>query len=262
LRLVRAAAPRFDFARRPPSRLFLGDRGRICYRLTKSKALRTAGAASERLMNYCDFAALERTPLERDPFDFIVVPDFLKSELFVSVLADYPKVPGPGSHPPAELSIRGHFRALIDELRGPQFQWAIERKFGVDLTGRPTMYTVRGYVREKDGSIHTDSKTKIITVLLYMNERWQDDAGRLRLLRGPDDLDDYVAEVPPYGGTLLAFRRADNSWHGHKPFSGPRRAIQLNWVTSQEVVDNEQRRHGLSTKLKRFKNILLPGSAA
>ncbi len=140
-------------------------------------------------MNYCDFAALERTPLERDPFDFLVVPDFLKSDLFPPVLADYPEVPGPGSHPPAELTIRGHFRALIDELRGPEFQAAIERKFDIDLTGRPTMYTVRGYVREKDGSIHTDSKTKIITVLLYMNERWQEDAGRLRLLRGPDDLE-------------------------------------------------------------------------
>jgi hypothetical protein len=213
-------------------------------------------------MGYCDFAALERTPLERDPFDFLVVPDFLNSSLFPSVLADYPEVPGPGSHPPAELSIRGHFRALIDELLGPQFQSAIERKFGVDLAGRPTMYTVRGYVREKDGAIHTDSKTKIITVLLYMNERWQEDAGRLRLLRGPDDIDDYVVEVPPYGGTLLAFRRADNSWHGHKPISGRRRAIQLNWVTAQEVADAEQRRHRMSTKLKKVANMFISNSAA
>jgi len=213
-------------------------------------------------MSYCDFAALERTPLERDPFDYVVVPDFLKADLFPSVLADYPKVPGAGSHPPAELSIRGHFGALIEELRGSAFQSAVERKFNIDLAGRPTMYTVRGYVREKDGSIHTDSTTKLITVLLYMNERWQEDAGRLRLLRGPDNLDDYVAEVPPYGGTLLIFRRADNSWHGHKPTSGPRRAVQLNWVTSQDVVDSEQRRHQFSTKLKKLKNMILPSSAA
>jgi hypothetical protein len=213
-------------------------------------------------MSYCDFAALERTPLERDPFDFVVVPDFLRSENFPAVLADYPRVPGPGSHPPAALEIQGHFRALIDELRGPEFQAAIERKFDIDLAGRPTMYTVRGYVRERDGAIHTDSKTKIITVLLYMNERWQEDAGRLRLLRGPDNLDDYVAEVPPYGGTLLAFRRADNSWHGHKSTSGPRRAIQLNWVTSQAVVDAEQNRHGFATRLKRLKNLFVRSSAA
>ena len=213
-------------------------------------------------MTYCDFDAFDRTPLERDPYDFIVVPDFIKPENFSAVVADYPDVPGPGSHPPAELDIRGQFAGLMDELLGPQFRSAIERKFAIDLSGRPTMYTVRGFVREKDGSVHTDSTTKIITVLLYMNERWQEDAGRLRLLRGPDNLDDYVAEVPPYGGTLLVFRRADNSWHGHKPTSGPRRAIQLNWVTSQEVVDSEQRRHQFSTRFKKLKGLFTPGSAA
>ena len=213
-------------------------------------------------MTYCDFEALEQTPLQRDPFEFLVLPDFIKAEKFASVVADYPEVPGPGSHPPAELDIHGNFEQLMAELQGPAFRTAIERKFNLDLSGRPTMYTVRGFVREKDGSIHTDSTTKIITVLLYMNERWQEDAGRLRLLRGPDNLDDYVAEVPPYGGTLLVFRRADNSWHGHKSTSGPRRAIQLNWVTSQEVVDNEQRRHQFSTKFKKFTRMFIPGSAA
>ncbi|HLH50744.1 MAG TPA: 2OG-Fe(II) oxygenase [Roseiarcus sp.] len=212
-------------------------------------------------MEFCDFDLLERTPLQRDPFDYVVVPDFIRAERFAEIVADYPDVPGPGSHPPAELEIRGQFAKLMDELRGAKFQAAIERKFDIDLTGRPTMYTVRGYVREKDGAIHTDSVTKIITVLLYMNERWQEDAGRLRLLRGPDNLDDYVAEVPPYGGTLLVFKRADNSWHGHKPFSGPRRAIQLNWVTSQEVVDSEQRRHQVSTRLKKFKQFFTQGRA-
>jgi SM-20-related protein len=148
------------------------------------------------------------------------------------------------------------------ELLGDEFRAAIERKFNLDLKDKPTMYTVRGFVREKDGSIHTDSTTKIITVLLYMNERWQEDAGRLRLLRGPENLDDYVAEVPPYGGTLLVFRRADNSWHGHKPTSGPRRAVQLNWVTSQDVVESEQRRHQFSTKIKKLTRMFIPGSVA
>lgn len=213
-------------------------------------------------MTYCDFDALEKTPLQREPFEFLVVPEFIKADKFASVIADYPAVPGPGSHPPAELDIHGKFAELMDELLGPQFRVAIERKFGLDLTGRPTMYTVRGFVREKDGSIHTDSTSKIITVLLYMNERWQEDAGRLRLLRGPDNLDDYAAEVPPYGGTLLVFRRSDNSWHGHKPTSGPRRAIQLNWVTSQKVVDLEQGRHQFVTKFKKFTRMFMPGSAA
>ena len=212
-------------------------------------------------MTYCDFEALARTPLQRDPFDYLVVPDFIRPEKFAEVVADYPAVPGPGSHPPAELDIHGRFEALMEELLGPQFRSAIERKFEIDLTGRPTMYTVRGFVREKDGSIHTDSTTKIITVLLYMNERWQEDAGRLRLLRGPDNLDDYVAEVPPYGGTLLVFKRADNSWHGHKPFTGERRVIQFNWVTSEGDRRMAMLRHHVSAPLKRLFAAMRPSAA-
>jgi Rps23 Pro-64 3,4-dihydroxylase Tpa1-like proline 4-hydroxylase len=115
------------------------------------------------------------------------------------------------------------------------------------------MYTVRGFCRARDGKIHTDSRTKIITVLLYMNDdSWESSTGRLRLLRNDSDLENYAAEVEPSGGTLLIFKRSDSSWHGHHPFEGKRRAIQLNWVTDQAVVDREQGRHGFSSKIKRL----------
>jgi hypothetical protein len=61
-----------------------------------------------------------------------------------------------------------------------------------------------------------------------------------------------VAEVPPLAGTLLAFRRSERSWHGHYPFEGERRAIQMNWVTAQKWVDREVRRHRMSARLKRL----------
>jgi len=207
-------------------------------------------------MTYLDYDALARTPLQRDPYEWMIVENFIKPERFKDVSKDYPSVPGPGSHPPAELTIEGHFAALMDEMLGDDFKKMVEEKFDIDLTGRPTMYTVRGFVRQRDGEIHTDSKTKLITVLLYMNEGWEADGGRLRILRSGTDLNDYVAEVPPYGGTLLMFRRSDNSWHGHNPSEGPRRAIQLNWVTSQEVVEREQSRHSFSTKLKKVTGAL------
>jgi SM-20-related protein len=208
-------------------------------------------------MTYLDFETLDSSPLQRDPYEWLIVENFIRPEQFGNVSADFPKVPGPGSHPPAELSIKGHFDSLMKELQGDAFRAAIEKKFDIDLTNRPTMYTVRGFVRQRDGEIHTDSKTKLITVLLYMNEGWESDGGRLRILRSGTDLEDKVAEVPPYGGTLLAFRRADNSWHGHKPHEGPRRAIQLNWVTDQSVVDHEQSRHRFSTRMKKIANTLL-----
>lgn len=208
-------------------------------------------------MTYLDFARLDTTPLQRDPYEWLIVENFILPEQFTAVSADFPKVPGPGSHPPAELDINGHFEALMTELNGEAFRKAIEQKFDIDLTGRPTMYTVRGFVRQRDGEIHTDSKTKLITVLLYMNQGWESDGGRLRILRSGTDLEDKVAEVPPYGGTLLVFKRSDNSWHGHRPHEGPRRAIQLNWVLNQDVVDREQNRHRFSTRMKKITNTLL-----
>ena len=134
-------------------------------------------------MTYLDYDAFERTDLQRDPYDFLIVENFIRKDRFADVSRDFPKTPGAGSHPPSELDMHGAFQALMDELEGPRFRAAIEQKFGVDLNGRPTMFTVRGHVRGKDGSIHTDTKTKIITVLLYMNEGWESDGGRLRILR-------------------------------------------------------------------------------
>lgn len=203
-------------------------------------------------MPLLDYDALRSTPLQTEPYDWLIVPDLIKADAFESVVADYPRVPGPGSHPPSELDIRGRFAELMAEMDGPEFRRLIEDKFGIDLSDKPTMYTVRGFCRKTDGKIHTDSETKVITVLLYMNQRWESDGGRLRILRNGTDLDDYVAEVPPHGGTLLVFRRADNSWHGHEPYEGQRRAVQMNWVTGADVVSYEQRRHRISTTLKKL----------
>lgn len=189
--------------------------------------------------------------LNRDPFEYLVVENFVSQEALDSARAAYPVVPGPGSHPPSTLKIEGAFLDLMNELQGPEFRLAVEKKFEIDLSNHPTMYTVRGFCRERDGQIHTDSKTKIITVLLYMNDDdWPNDGGRLRILRNGTNLEDYVDEVTPKGGTLIAFKRSDHSWHGHHSYEGKRRAIQLNWVTDQSVVDREQGRHGFSARLK------------
>jgi hypothetical protein len=192
-------------------------------------------------------------PLVTDPFNYVVVRQFLSQEGLDGARRDFPTVPGPGSHPPGQLQVGGRFKALMDELLGPEFRKAVEEKFSIDLTGRPTMYTVRGFTRARDGKIHPDSETKLITVLLYLNDdSWSSEGGRLRLLRSATDLNDVIEEVEPAGGTLLVFRRADNSWHGHESYEGPRRAIQLNWVTDESVVKREQGRHGIGSVIKKL----------
>ena len=202
--------------------------------------------------SHLDLDRFSATPLEADPFPYLIVPGFLKPDSVARVNADYPEIGKPGSFPTSELHYGPAFEQLLDEMRGPEMTAAFAEKFDIDLSDRPIMITVRGQCRAKDGQIHTDSKTKIITVLLYMNSGWEADGGRLRLLRSSDNLEDMVAEVPPEEGTLLAFLNGPDAWHGHKSFTGQRRTIQLNWVTDQAVVDREQARHRFSAKVKRL----------
>ena len=203
-------------------------------------------------MSLIDIEALRATPLKTDPYDYFVVPAFVTGKALDSVIADFPKIDSTGSIPPSELDIHGSFQQLLDEMNGPEFREAIERKFGLDLSDRPTMFTIRGFCARNNGKIHTDTRSKIVTVLLYLNQDWEAGGGRLRILRSGTDLNDAAEEVSPNGGTLLVFRRSDNSWHGHEPFEGQRRAIQMNWVTDEEVVEHEQRRHRFSSTLKKL----------
>jgi SM-20-related protein len=202
-------------------------------------------------MNSLDLAAFRATPLTREPFPYLIVPHFVKTAAREAVNADYPIIDSSGSFPVSGLSYGVGFQKLLDELRGPEFRKVCEEKFDIDLSGRATMITVRGRCGTRDGNIHTDAVTKIITVLIYMNPSWEQSGGRLRLLRSPNDIEDVIVEIPPIEGTLLAFRRSDNSWHGHKLFVGPRRVIQFNWVTSQGVERREIFRHRLSAWMKK-----------
>jgi SM-20-related protein len=203
-------------------------------------------------MGFLDIEALARAPVRHDPFDYLVLEGFVRPETRDAIAADYPRIDKPGSFALADLEVKGAVEALIAEMNGEAFRRAIEAKFAVALADKATTFTLRGMCGEKDGYIHTDSKTKIVTVLVYLNDAWAPDGGRLRLLRNGTDLDDYVAEAPPDFGSLVAFRRSPNSWHGHKRFIGPRRVLQMNWVTSEGVARWQRLKHRLSAAVKRL----------
>jgi SM-20-related protein len=189
--------------------------------------------------------------MTREPFDHLIVPRFIRPEVLESVQADYPWIEQGGSFPLSTLNYGAAFDQLSRELLGDAMRSAFAEKFGMELTDRPATLTVRGCCRPKDGKIHVDSKTKLITVLLYLNAPWEAPGGRLRLLRSEHDIEDYFAEVPPERGTLLCFRNGPTAWHGHKSFTGQRRVLQLNWVASEAAANASARRHGLSAFIKR-----------
>jgi hypothetical protein len=213
------------------------------------------------MSHYLRLDAFRATPLTTEPFPHLVVPGFIGAEALAAIGADYPKISATGSFPVDQTHFGPAFQSLLDELEGDDFRAAFENKFGLDLAGRPTITTVRGRCSAADGKIHTDSVTKIITVLIYMNEAWEQPGGRLRLLRSATDLNDIIVEVPPVAGTLLAFKRSNNSWHGHEPFAGERRVIQFNWLTSQGNRQVAMLRHQASASVKRVLQMILPGRA-
>jgi hypothetical protein len=183
-----------------------------------------------------DFAAFDATPLARAPFDHIVVPAFLRADALAAVNRDFPPIEGPSNFTPERVTCGPAFAALIEALRGRAFARHFERKFDLDLDGCATTISIRRFCEATDGHIHTDHKSKLITVLLYFNPTWPHAGGRLRMLRSATDLEDYAAEVVPAGGTLLAFRRTDNSFHGHKPFVGERRMLQLSYTRGGDAA--------------------------
>jgi len=202
-----------------------------------------------------DYDKLAATPVATDPYRHVVVPGFVPEPSLSEVVAGLPKLEKGGSFPTGGLRLGSAAQALMRELEGPRFRQAIAEKFGLDLEGAPVMVTLRGQSREKDGRIHTDSTAKRVTILLYLNpetEAWTKQEGCLRLLRGPENLDDYAVEVPPVNGTLLVFPNGPTTWHGHKQFVGRRHVIQLNYMTTDEKARYELRRHRISAFVKRL----------
>ncbi len=210
------------------------------------------------MLQYLGIEQFRTTPLVQQPFEHLIVPQFIGPQPLAEINADYPKISTSGSFPVDQLSFGPAFRNFLEELNSDDFREAFEEKFGIELTGRPTITTVRGRCGPGDGKIHTDSATKIITVLIYMNESWDQPGGRLRLLRSSNDLSDIIVEVPPIAGTLLAFKRSNNSWHGHEPFVGERRVIQFNWLTSLGNRQIAMLRHHTSASFKRLLQMVIP----
>ncbi len=201
-----------------------------------------------------DLGAFGRTPLCRQPCDFVVVPRFIRADALEAINRDYPKIDRPGNFAPEDLVYGPSFTALLDALHSAVLRDAFAAKFGIDLSPYPLQITVRRYSEAADGNVHNDSKMKILTTLIYFNEAWSAPGGQLRLMRSARDLERYAVEVPPVEGNLLAFRRSEHSYHGFVAYVGERRSLQMYWVkpkrsTSAEGTDKQMT---LKKRLKRY----------
>jgi len=195
-------------------------------------------------MAFLDFEKFATVPLQQEPCSFLVVPQFVKAEALEKINSDYPRIEKPGNFPLEGLEFGPAFQQFLDEMQGPEMRRFFSEKFGMDLNPYPTQMTIRRYASADDGHIHNDSVTKKITVLVYLNRAWDQRGGRLRILRSESNLDDYAVEVNPCGGTMLAFRRNEHSYHGFHPCGGERRTVQMYWVDPKRAARGEKKKRG------------------
>jgi len=194
--------------------------------------------------------ALRAAQVSATPYPHALIPQLLRPERVEAVVADFPDIRTGGSFNLSDVECRGAFAALIGELESDAFRDCLAQKFDLDLAGKPVIITLRGYSRAKgDGHVHTDAKSKVITVLIYLNPTWVADTGRLRLLKSRK-LEDAFAEVPPTAGSAVIFKVTENAWHGYLPFEGVRRSIQLNFVRSGASAARHQWLHRFSAIFK------------
>lgn len=202
-------------------------------------------------MQLLDKNQLNLAKVDNNFFPYFHVENALSNFLNSSDLVkDFPDIDSGGSFPSDNLK-EGDIKKLVEELEGDEFKAILENKLGVNLKDAEVITTLRGFSRFKDGKIHTDSQSKIVTVLLYLNKNWDNEIGNLRLLKKNNDLDNYIQEISSEYGNLVAFKVTDNCWHGFMPFEGKRLSIQLNYIYPKSL-NIHKIRHKLSASFKKL----------
>jgi len=197
-----------------------------------------------------DLAVLKRAQLSQRPYPYFIARDFVRAPAIQEVQESFPEIRKTGFHPADDMALSGAFGRLIEELKGEEVSGALSEVFGIDFNALPRFITIRKVSAAHEGRIHCDSESKVMSLLLYLNDAWSSPEGRLRVLNGPDDFDDYTAEIDPKTGTVFAFLRKDDSWHGHKPFVGERKVVQVAWLRNADEAARKTSRHRMSNVLK------------
>ena len=196
-----------------------------------------------------------RCTVRREPFAFLVAHGQLPGAAADVLWRDFPRYESAGFFPYQPEDCGPSIVACVEALTAPAFAQALGERLGIEHLERyPPLVTICRLLNKRHGTIHTDSRSKLATALLYLEPEWpHGSAGALRFLSRIDSIDDLVApQVAPVYGTIVAFRRADHSFHGHLPFEGERRVIQVAWLTSADEMARKTRRGRFSRVLKKL----------
>ncbi|MBS0193289.1 MAG: 2OG-Fe(II) oxygenase [Proteobacteria bacterium] len=193
--------------------------------------------------------------VRREPFAFLAATGMLRIDAREALQRDFPRYRQAGFFPHQSEDCGSSINRLIAEVTAPNFADALGDRLGVpDMSKLPALVTLCSRLHRRHGTIHTDSRSKVVTALVYLESDWpHGSAGCLRFLERIDDIDALVApELQPVYGNFAAFRRADHSFHGHLPHEGERKVIQIAWLTNAEELQRKQQRGRVTHWFKRI----------
>lgn len=198
----------------------------------------------------------------RAPFAYLIATDVVAIEARTALRDGFPAAKQAGFIPHQPADCGAELNHLIAEITAPGLADALGERLGVaHMSNFPVLVTICTRLNKRHGTIHTDSRSKIASALLYLNDNWitncsavenPGSAGNLRLLANDKDIESLLTpEIPPLYGTMVAFRRSENSFHGHLPFEGERRVIQFAWLADRDALERKTRRGHMQRLFKR-----------
>ena len=218
-----------------------------------------------------------------EPFDHIVIDDFIDEEAAESALASFPDVSSDDWTHYLHFNEKKHglsriqsmpepLRKVIEALNSEDFV-----SFLSDLTGIPGLKADPsleggGLHQSQPGgflNVHTDFTAhphhsnwhRRVNVLLYMNKDWKDSYnGHLELWN--TDMTECVQRISPDFNRCVIFTTDDISYHGHpEPLACPqgisRKSIALYFFTADEDAFNVQSTRYIARPKDRGKRLLI-----
>jgi len=173
------------------------------------------------------------------PFPHIIVDDFLPTEVYRQLVADFP---GPKDHAwlrykapverdklqsTSELTMPSSIRAAIQAFNSSTFVAFVEKLTGINniipdphLFGGGMHQTLPGghLSLHVDYNIHNKWRLdRRLNAILYLNEGWEEEwGGALELWEGsPSEVRTCIKKIAPVGNRLVIFTTNEISWHGH-----------------------------------------------
>lgn len=189
------------------------------------------------------------------PVALLVARHVLADDARATLYRDFPRYEEAGffDHDPARCG--SSINALVAEIRSHAFAERIGAALDIpDLATKPMLVHLSFLQNRRHGTIHTDSRATLATVLFYFSSDWQHgSSGCLRFLRSGRNIDaTLLPEIKPLYGTMVAFKRSDQSYHGYLPYEGERPVIKAAWLVSEAELARKTQRNRSTHHLKRL----------